>query len=167
MAVLPWSRPDTMYPSTFIAEVVMQGNSCRMWCLCRKSPNQSQHQSLFSRSRFIVQKSHGPDCPVAGTSVFLRHASSDRRQPLGKTVEPLTVQHRICPYRDGRNFRQNGQAIKGRSDHRNTNPCRHPPDVQLVLRQASVLAHGAQENGLCFVPRSLVWSSFNTRSPLI
>ena len=38
-----------------------------MWCFCRKSSNHSQHQSPSSRFRFIVQKSHGPDCPEAGT----------------------------------------------------------------------------------------------------
>ena len=35
-----------------------------MWCLCRKSSNHSQHQPPFSRFRLIVQKNHGPDCPV-------------------------------------------------------------------------------------------------------
>ena len=55
-----------------------KGKSCKMWCLCRKVSNHSQHKLPFSRFMFIVQKSHGPDCPVAGARVFLRHAPSTR-----------------------------------------------------------------------------------------
>ena len=84
-------------------KALKQGKSCKMWCLCRKSYNLSQHQSPFSRFRFFVQKSHGPDSPLAGTRVFLRHASSRRvcssptSTPGTKLFKPIAVQHPVCP----------------------------------------------------------------------
>ena len=99
-----------------------------MWCLCRKSSNHSQHQSPFSRFRFIVQKSHGSDGPVAGTRDLLRHVWSKRVRssatstPGTKLLKPIAVQHPVCPNCDGSNLRQHGQSIRGRTIHRDTNP---------------------------------------------
>ena len=79
-------------------------------CVCRKSSNHSQHHSPISQFRLIVQKSHGPDCPVADARVLCRHMSSrgacnaSALGSRGKTLKVFTVQHPICTNSDGGNW---------------------------------------------------------------
>ena len=47
-------------------------------CVCVANRPTTHSTNHFSRIRFIAQKSPGPDCPVAGTRVILRHASTKR-----------------------------------------------------------------------------------------
>ena len=97
MAVLPWSRPYTMYPGTFIAEVVQlpvsckalkTGKSCRICGVCVASrPTTHSTNHLFSRLRLIVQNEpRSRACPPASHVVQKGLQRVDIR-PRGRTLK--------------------------------------------------------------------------------
>ena len=67
-----------MYPRTFIAEVIKLSVSCWGKKKTGKIMQKVVSVSQIVQPLFIVQRSQGPDCPVAGTRNFFRHTSFKR-----------------------------------------------------------------------------------------